>query len=249
MTTETEPPSINIRDLSKFPRPVARVVAEAVNKHGAKVRMMSDGVHLRLMNGNREVLPCKVAASRPPEHTMRYLIPWLEQNIPSWTQGEVSKEAMEALRETVTSEPKERKAEMKTTDKADVKPITTKTPEPEQKFMAVEVPKDLVCRWPDCGRKAKTPSGYRMHWAGHTGEKKKHAKKGAETARLNRDQSKVVAMQALSALAEMHGLTIGEGGGVKRIKELEAQVKALTKERDDALARVALLNEAFKGLD
>lgn len=224
----TEAPSINIRDLSKYPRPVAKIIAEAVNKHGVDYRDQ-DGSHLRLYCGDRKVIPIKIAASRDAEHTLRYLIPWLEQHVESWLQADVTTEAIETLAEAVNTTPKPVRA----------KPVTEAD---EPKFK---------CDWKGCSFVAKNAAGLRMHIAGHTGEKKKHAAKSAETARLRREQEKIVAEQALAALAELHGLKVSDSDSLAlkaQVMRLEAQVKTLTKERDDAQARVELLNEAFRGL-
>lgn len=257
--TET---SINMRDLRAFPRPVAKVVTEAVNKHGVPYRTQ-DGSHLRLYCGDRGVTPLKISAERPAEHTLRVLIPWLEQNVKSWLETDVTKASIETLAEVVNTSPKPVKAKPVVASEPEAE-VEVSEPEPvlledgtQSSFSpGLDIPEDLVCRWEGCGRQAKTTSGYRMHWAGHTGEKKQHAAKGVETYRLRVEQERVVATQALAALAELHGLKIGDTEDSektkrleKQVKELSAQVETLTRERDDALARVSLLNEAFRGLE
>lgn len=71
-------------DLKMFPGPVATIIRDAINDHGLTYRML-DGGHVRLYTGDRSVVPFKVAASRPAEHTLRRLVPWLAEHVPTWT--------------------------------------------------------------------------------------------------------------------------------------------------------------------
>lgn len=85
-------------DLRKFPRPVQDVLLEADGADGADVRML-DGGHARVYNGDREVRPIKVSASRQAEHTLRRLVPWLENNVPAWGRREKEEEMVATIEE------------------------------------------------------------------------------------------------------------------------------------------------------
>lgn len=85
-------------DLRKFPRPVQDVLLEADGVDGADVRML-DGGHARVYNGDREVRPIKVSASRQAEHTLRRLVPWLENNVPAWGRREKEEEMVATIEE------------------------------------------------------------------------------------------------------------------------------------------------------
>lgn len=245
--------TIRPKDLVQFPRPVAKVLTDAINKHGVGYRLM-DGGHIRLFCGDRQIVPIKVSASRDAEHTIRYLVPWLEEHVESWLQGEVTPDVIKNLAELKNSRPVPATPVVSTDSPASDEPTGEQKPSTpdgkgEAMSAALKIPADLVCQWPDCGKKMKNTSGYRMHWAGHTGEKRQHAAKGAETARLRRSQESAIALAALTAIADLHGITIGGSKALeKKVSELEAKVATLTRERDDAIARVELLNEAFKGL-
>lgn len=234
-------PGIDTKHLRKFPRQITKVITEAVNKHGVTYRMI-DGSHIRLFCGDRNVIPIKIAAERPAEYTMGYLIRWLEENIPSWTERDVTPEEVETLAEVVNTRPVKVRAVVDSPAEVE----STGEQEASTQPAPPPIPGDLICTWPGCGRENKTAGGYRMHWAGHTGEKKKQAAKATASNALRREQKKVIATQAISALAELHGIKIG--ADERRVKALEAKVEKLTKERDDALARISLMNEAFKGL-
>src|SRR5690625_4489206 len=88
-------------DLRKYPREVADVLLEAVGM-GVPYRGI-DGGHLRLYNGDREVMPFKVSSSRPANQTLPYLRSWLEENWHPWSEAkaetEVTPESLSALRE------------------------------------------------------------------------------------------------------------------------------------------------------
>ena len=72
-------------ELTRFPDSVAEVIMAAVNEHGVGYRSL-DGQHVRLYNGDRDVRPIKIAASRPGPHTLRRLLKWLAVNVPTWKE-------------------------------------------------------------------------------------------------------------------------------------------------------------------
>jgi len=215
--------------LKTYPRAVAEVVKEAVNEHGVEFRVI-DGGHLRMYCGNRDVIPAKINHNSPEQHILRKLLPWLEENVPTWKDRntKVTAQAVEILAEVVNT-----------------------TPRPAPKPVVEQAEQGFKCLRPGCGFVAKSAAGLRMHEAGHTGEKSKQAKKASETYRLRREQEKIVAQQALTALAEMHGLQVVDRGTnakalEKRTADLEARLEKVTAERDELKARMDLMKEAFR---
>lgn len=69
---------VTARELVKYPRLVASRVTDLVNNGPYRVRLL-DGGHLRIYAPDPQVPPFKVSASRPPEHTLRRLEPWVER--------------------------------------------------------------------------------------------------------------------------------------------------------------------------
>lgn len=98
---------VEMTDLRAFPRDVARVIVDAARDHGVQVRVL-DGSHVRLYNGNRDILPLKVSAQRPAELSLKFLLPWLTDNVPSWADADVSAADVRTLAAVVNTRPVKR---------------------------------------------------------------------------------------------------------------------------------------------
>lgn len=243
--------TITGRELSKFPRPVVKVLTEAINKHQVKHRILSDGVHLRLYCGDRDVVPIKVAASRPAEHTLRYLLPWLEENVESWSRREVTEDTVKDLAEALNTSPK-----------AAPEPVVERkepTPGWESASHGFETNGKKV-RCTVCGfeREGTSKQGLHLHSMKHTNPEaiKERARSAGENRSLRRKQAVTMRREAVRVLAKQNGLIVIEkdqAGDLKEVerlrKEIESlnhKVEVLTEQRDDLRARLDLMKEALR---
>lgn len=237
-------PTITPKELRGFPASVATVIRDAVNDHGVTYRLL-DGNHVRLYNGNRDTLPLKVSASRPAEASLRYLVPWLEEHVPTWTERPVTDDTLRALADAVNTAPK-----------MDPKPVA----EPEPSWVPF-IPGSGIdygfetngtkfrCR--SCGYTQDSGRGVHLHHAKHTGAASSNTKKAAESRTLRAQQRETLLAQAITVLAEEHGLRVTDADPVDadalraEIDALRANVDRLTRERDDAVTRLSLIKDAM----
>lgn len=250
MTTTTEAPTIDIRDLAAYPRPVARVIAEAVNKHGVGYRLM-DGGHIRLFNGDRGVTPRKVSAHSKEQVSLRRLLTWLETNVATWPKDEVTPLAVETLAEVINTSPKPAR-----TRGTPVTATTETTEEWTPVKYGFEQNGDTF-RCTTCGyERTGNNRGLHLHAAKHddSGSQSENGKKGGEARALRAQQRKVHRQEAVRILAEQNGLKVVEkdvdlkavAKSEKEMARLQAQVEKLTTERDELRARLDLMKEALR---
>jgi hypothetical protein len=257
MTNES--PTVAASDLKKFPRPVQTVLKEAINGHGVAYRLL-DGGHIRLFCGDRSVVPIKVAAQRPAEHTLRVLLPWLEKNIPAWTQRkEVSVDQLDALAQVINGDSSPAPTGGAVAEEEPVEPTSSDDPPEgwsEWKFGFITNGEIYRCNYPDCDFERPGATGLHFH------EQKKHkmtpeqvsnqSRSAAEMRALQRAQRKAMQKEAARVVAESFGWVVVDGdaktvdGMQKEIERLTAQVEKLTKENGDLEARVALIRESLK---
>lgn len=218
-----------LSDLKQFDRIVTEVVTEAVNDHGVNYRAI-DGGHIRLFNGDRGVVPLKLAASRPAENQLRYLLDWLETNVPSWAERTVTESSLKTLKAAVDTTPK-KEVVVKTEQWTDVK----------WGFQT----NGKIWRCKECGYEREDSIGLHLHARVHNEtpeQRAERSKKAGEANALKRTQRATMLKEAARLLAEEFGVSTGED----EITKLKEQVARLTKERDEAVARLALIKEAMK---
>lgn len=256
-------------DLSKHPKEVADVLLQAVNTYGVPYRLL-DGSHIRLYNGDREVVPFKASASRPERYTLQYLHRWLEENWQPWAeqvpeQEKVTQESLQALAEKYPGPDDD-------DDDTNNEPESEEQVEPEMEpeWVPYRSPRGETygfetngkiyrCAW--CGYRKRNAQGMHLHAASHDDRdlwKRSAAAKARYRAEResNAEQKRIYLQQALSALVEHHGYAIIDPEHVpdpeevtataQKIEDLQAEVSRLIIERDEALARLSLVKEAFK---
>lgn len=248
-------------DLRKYPREVADVLLEAVGM-GVPYRVI-DGGHLRLYNGDREVMPFKVSSSRPANQTLPYLRSWLEENWHPWSEAkaeEVTPESLSALREHWNG-PDEGED---TSDPESAGERQHEAEEPESEWVEYRsssgnshgfLTNGSIYRCATCGYEQDDVRGLHLHAATHaevnpyTAKSVKAKAEHRERREMEETQQKVYLQQALAAIVEHHGYAIIEPehvGDHRRVTELEEQVASLTRERDELQTRLALLKEALE---
>ena len=240
VTSEVSP--LTRGDLSKYPKGVADVLLKAVNTYGVPYRLI-DGSHLRLYNGDREVTPFKAAASRQEKYTLQYLNRWLMENWPRWAEDHVqdrSETSEEAEAEAeVTPEP-EKPSDGDLGEEERWEPHLTNS----GKSHGFET-NGKVYRCIHCGYQQSYGRGLHLHAATHEDPDLWYrAARGRRAARERQqaEAEETKAVDAVRVLAAHHGLDLVDSEEVARLRE---EVTNLTKERDDALARLSLVKEAF----
>lgn len=244
--------SVTRSDLTAFPRPVQDVLLEASSTDGIEIKML-DGRHARVLNGDREVRPIKVSGSRPAEHTLRRLEPWLDRYAEGWREENrrVNTSVGTALEEAVR-----RKKEEITVEADSVEEPSGFVPDPSEWLPYVSPSgkdfgfdtdgKQYRCR--KCGFLKSRVQGMHLHEAKHTGA----ASKWASTAGKRSKRTKPKPTRA-----EPKKVTISEGDALVALRDLAdhfgmqlvpkgEDTEALRKELDEAKARLALMREAME---
>jgi hypothetical protein len=70
------------RHLKKFKREIREAILLLVNQHGVEYRLQADGQHIFLYSGVRGERPFKIAAMRPVNKQMGFLVPWVREHFP-----------------------------------------------------------------------------------------------------------------------------------------------------------------------
>ena len=243
MSAATEAPeTIRRQDLSAYPKSVVDVLMEAINEYGVPYRLI-DGSHIRLYNGDRSVVPYKGSASRPAKYTLQYLNRWLMENWPRWAQdhaqdrSETSEEA--EVEAEVTPEP-EKPSDGDLGEEERWEPHLTNS----GKSHGFET-NGKVYRCIHCGYQQSYGRGLHLHAATHEDPDLWYRAARGRRAARERQQAEAEEMKAVDAvrvLAAHHGLDLVDSEEVARLRE---EVRSLIVERDEALARLALVKEAF----
>lgn len=251
-------PSIGAKDLNGFPRPVAKVIIEAVNQHGVVYRKL-DGTHIRLYCGDRNIVPLKIAGVRPAEHTLRYLLPWLEENIPTWSTRDVTADSIKDLAAVVNTSP-----EVDSSPAADTGGDS----------QAAEEEQDTSTQWVDhkygfetdgtnyrcktCGWTREDARGLHLHADKHENPEaiQKRAEAGNAAKNLHHSQRAVMRKEAVRVLAQQNGLVVfdkEDAPSAKEFARLNAEIERLTAEAEkwknkagELQARMDLLKEAMR---
>jgi hypothetical protein len=243
---------ISTRDIPRHDRSVADVVVNAVNNHGVRIKII-DGSHFMLYNGDPAVRPEKISSSRPAEDTMNRLLRWLSRNVPTWDTRDVKPDDLAALRDRFNGSA----------------PAPEPEPEPESKTGWAPVVSGSGKNWgfetngtvwrctvKGCGHTQTEARGLHLHAGSHTGAAKRYSEEANKSRRERRDKEQMLISQAMTVLAAAHGFTLADKDVVKTVKDVERlgaeverlqrQVEKITKERDEAVARLALIQEAMK---
>lgn len=242
MSTMTEQ-RITSDQLKTFDKAIRDVVMEAVNEHGVSYRVI-DGGHIRFYCGDRDVIPAKINHNSPAQHILRKLLPWLEENVPTWKNRNkvVDRDVVTALAEIVNTSPK---------------PVTV---EPVQedgwediKYGFETNGEKVRCK--SCGfeREGTAAVGLHLHHMKHVDPEgvKARGAKGNVGRKLNQDQRKIMRQEAVRVLAQQNGLDVVEKSAKvpdlrKKVEKLEKQVTDLIAERDELKARLDLIREGLR---
>lgn len=240
---------ISTRDLAFHDRSVAEVVVNAVNNYGVRIKII-DGSHFMLYNGDPNVRPEKISKSRPKEETTNRLLRWLSRNVPGWDDRKVGEEDLAALRDRFNGpadepEPTDPEPEPTEPETPWVDAIST-----SGKDWGFETNGTVWrCKHPGCKYQQTEARGLHLHAVKHTEEPGKLQSAAADTRRERRERNKRAVQQSLVILAAAHGFTLADDETIKAAKEtakLRAEVEKITKERDEAVARLALIQEAMR---
>jgi hypothetical protein len=231
---------IRKRDLTSFPRKVASTVYDLVNNHGVTYRQ-PDGSHLLLYNGDRTTRPFKLAASRPEEQQMNYLVPWIEKNVPAYFETT----DLSVLEGMVTP------------------PVTPPADPPAREWVSWEsgaleghVSSHLywdrevnpaIIRCTEDDYTTDTKRGAHLHESMHTGTAVARSLRAAQTRAelravrdLEAEQEATLVSEAVAVIAKHYGIT----GDSDRVAELEAENHTLKAQVDELSAKLALIREA-----
>lgn len=230
------------RDLKAFPGPVAAVLREAINEHGVTYRML-DGGHVRLYTGQRSVIPFKISASRPAEHTLRRLGPWLAEHVPTWKEPEmeVTPDAIRTLAAVVNTTPEP--------EPEAVSPWRPYVPASGNDYGFDTDGETFRCRV--CGWERADARGLHLHHNSHTGAATEASARARETRALRGEQRRTMIASAIAVLAEEHGLRVTDTDpadldALRADNErLRAEVERLTRANEDLDARLALIKDAM----
>lgn len=259
MSSTIEYETVDRRSLTKFDKRVSGVIMHIVNNLHVKYRM-PDSTHVLLYPPDSTDRPFKVSASRPAEASLRFItdftndycgarqVEWEDAERrrrktppppparapkpapvtqPQTAVGAALAKAIEALPE-----------QEKFTGKVEPEPEPSFSPETDDTLEWPDEkpePERTKCRW--CEYENENPRSVMNHEnAGHK----------AELRKIN-GISRTQVRNALTMLAEATGVDISPDltRAQKRVEDLEAQVAALTEERDSLQAKFDLAKEAF----
>lgn len=249
---------ISPSDLRGYPRPVVDVLCEAVNAHEIPYRH-TDGNHLLLYTGDREDVPFKVARVRPAEFTLRKLKPWLADHY----QVEVPKVVQE-IKVTRREEPQEAQEPAQEAQEAAQEPVEpVVVPEPHQEpqepqepaqeaqepvewdpttnFGFVKIAGRWTCQHPGCTFSRANRRGLHLHINAHAASLPEPEPEPVVEPEPTPEAESM--RQAVIVLAHGLGLAVVDQAEVEALRE---QVRSITAERDEAQARLALIQEAFQ---
>lgn len=247
-------------DLGSIPRKTAVIVCELVNEYGVTYRMQNNGGHLYLYNGAQKERPYKISASRPEETTLKFLMKWIEENVPAYLEGKekkeytmtVSDDALVALQQMVsTTEHQSKPKVVSTAEKMDTNgPVSGWNP---YKY-GFEVMEDsdgthYRCAFEGCDyTRDGDAKGLHLHEAAHDPEFiAERARRGGVAAGLARQQKKILATEAVRALAGYHGMEVIEkGADTPEVTKLREEIERLKQELDDTKARLSLIRDAMR---
>ena len=177
--------AIGRKQLRVFPKGVQDVVLDAVNHHGVDYRVLgnNNGIRLYPPTGT-DVYPFKVNIKVSEENTLRKLVPWLEQVVPTWGQEETGQAeekkiflcgygcgasfaTAEEINDHYDSEHND-KPEESVVEKEEEVPVDPEGPwKPSKHGFETN---GTVYRCKECGFLKANFRGARLHQAKHTGE-------------------------------------------------------------------------------
>ena len=239
---------------TEYNRAVLSVVVDAINNHGVTHRII-DGAHFLLYNGDRAVRPFKVSASRKHEETIWALRKWLEENVSTWPKREVTSDDLAALASRFNGDaavpeplpqPEPVPARAAPVDDEDWVPATSSS---GRDWGFITNGKVWRCTYPECDYYQREARGLHLHAGSHTGQSKQYSKEAGKSRSERKAKDNMVVKQALTALAAAHGFVIigrDEAKEIGKSKLLAERLARVERERDEAKARLQLIQEAMK---
>lgn len=209
--------------LTAFHKDVRRAIHDLVNTHGVRARQ-PDGNHIFLYSGTRGERPLKVAASRKPEDSVKFIGQWADKHgfVPQPAQEPVSEAPGAAVAPEPTPEPE-------APEEADPRHYVVFKGRTSEWIYADGNGVRCLCGWTGERR------GAHLHENKHTGLNA-NSQPLAVAARSRNIQRRNI-RKALTLLAEPHGFLVVEDQS-DEVDRLKAQVEELK-------AKLALVKEAM----
>lgn len=270
MTTQT---AVSTTELRAYKARVRDLIAHIVNDFGIKYRII-DGSHLLLYPVDGETRPFKASASRQEAQTLKFLKKFMDDNglvdelpAPKGAVGDALAKAVEkkqvppADTDPVVEGPKKRGPKPKPIPPAPDDGLPVAIPDGYERIYSKAQHKwtsfarngdAWICLL--CGHEGDKPPLMGSHMAtkhvrpmDDINARRKQLRSRQEGAAKREALAKVTkAEKHVAALAEVFGVHTDTSGLEAEVARLTEKVTALTAERDDLKAKLALIKEAWK---